>query len=145
MVKDNSMCLCLRSSSLEPKKLLVFSINGVMCYFPPLVVLQGIVIMFGKNVKKTKVEIRAGVKILSSKAFQKFHITIGFCMKLEDVLEVLPMLMPKSFLDWFIFIWGHELKGFEMCLLCLLWERLWKGGANMETFIEINIVTILTI
>jgi hypothetical protein len=29
-------------------------------------------------------------------------------MKLEDVLEVLPMLMPKSFLDWFVFIWGCE-------------------------------------
>ncbi len=29
-------------------------------------------------------------------------------MKLEDVLEVLPMLMPKSFLDWFIFFWGCE-------------------------------------
>jgi len=41
------------------------------------------------------------------KAFQKFHITIWSCMKREDVLEVLPMLMPKSFL-WFIFIWGHE-------------------------------------
>jgi hypothetical protein len=29
-------------------------------------------------------------------------------MKLEDVLEVLPMLMPKNFMDEFIFIWGHE-------------------------------------
>jgi hypothetical protein len=29
-------------------------------------------------------------------------------MKLEDVLEVFPMLMPKSFLDRFVFIWGHE-------------------------------------
>ncbi len=29
-------------------------------------------------------------------------------MKLEDVLEVLPMLMTKIFVDWFIFIWGHE-------------------------------------
>jgi hypothetical protein len=79
-----------------------------MCYFPPLVVLQGIIRVFGKNVKKTKVEIRPGVNFFLSKAFQKFHITIGFCMKLEDVLEVLPMLMPKSFLDWFIFIWGLE-------------------------------------
>jgi hypothetical protein len=108
MVKDNSMCLCLCSSSLEPKIFLVLRVNGMMCYFPPLVVLQGIVRIFGKNVKKTKVEIRARVKILLSKAFQKFHIIIRFCMKLEDVLEVLPMLMPKSFLDQFIFIWGHE-------------------------------------
>jgi hypothetical protein len=29
-------------------------------------------------------------------------------MKLEDMLEVLPMLMPENFMDWFIFIWGQE-------------------------------------
>jgi hypothetical protein len=29
-------------------------------------------------------------------------------MKLEDVLEVLSMFMPKNFMDWFVFIWGHE-------------------------------------
>jgi hypothetical protein len=29
-------------------------------------------------------------------------------MKLEDVLEVLPMFMLESFLDQFVFIWGRE-------------------------------------
>jgi hypothetical protein len=29
-------------------------------------------------------------------------------MKLEDVLKVLRMLMPKNFMDEFIFIWGRE-------------------------------------
>jgi hypothetical protein len=29
-------------------------------------------------------------------------------MKLEDVLEVLPMLIPETFLEWFIFILGHK-------------------------------------
>jgi len=29
-------------------------------------------------------------------------------MKLEDVLKVLPMFMPKNFMDEFIFIWGRE-------------------------------------
>jgi hypothetical protein len=46
--------------------------------------------VFGKNVGKTKVE------DFINKAFQKFHIAICFCMKLEDVL---PMLMPESFLN----------------------------------------------
>jgi hypothetical protein len=55
--------------------------------------------VFGKNVDKTKVEIRVGVENFFNKAFQKFHIAIWFCMKLEDVLEIFPMLMPKSFLD----------------------------------------------
>jgi hypothetical protein len=84
-------------------------------------------------------------KFFLSKTFQKFHIVIWSCMKLEDVLEVLPMLMLESFLGWFVFFGGREqcsktfnftwvpllLKGFEMCLLWLLWERLWKGGINI--------------
>jgi hypothetical protein len=53
-------------------------------------------------------EVRIGVEIFWSKTFLKFHITIWSCMKFEDVLEVLPMLMLESFLYWFIFIWGHE-------------------------------------
>jgi len=57
MVKNSSMCSHLHSLSLEPKKILVFSINGVSCYFPPSVVLQRNVRVFGKNVDKTKVEV----------------------------------------------------------------------------------------
>jgi hypothetical protein len=80
----------------------------MLCYFPPLVVLQGNVRVFGKNVNKTKVEVKVGVKKILNRAFQKFHIIIWSCMKLEDVLEVFPMLMPKSFLYRFIFISGLE-------------------------------------
>jgi hypothetical protein len=63
-------------------------------------------------------------------------------MKLEDVLEVLPMLMPKNFMDQFIFIWGREqwskmvsqisprshyyLKDLKCIYLWLLWTTLWK-------------------
>ncbi len=64
--------------------------------------------MFGKNVDKTKKEVRVKVEKFLNKAFQKFHLAIWSCMKLEDVLEVFPMLMPKSFLYQFIFIWGRE-------------------------------------
>jgi hypothetical protein len=93
------MCLPLHSSSLELKKLLVFNVNGMLCYFPPSTILQENAKVFGKNVDKTKVEVKAYVEIFLSKAFQKFHIAIWSCMKFEDVLEVLPMFMPKSFLD----------------------------------------------
>jgi hypothetical protein len=43
-------------------------------------------------------------------------------MKLEHVLEVLPMFIPKKFLEWFIFIWGHEhcSKMFDQFLLGLI-------------------------
>jgi hypothetical protein len=53
-------------------------------------------------------EVRVRIKKFLSKAFPKFHITIWSCMKFEDVQEVLPMLMPKSLLDRFVFIWGCE-------------------------------------
>jgi len=55
------MHLCLHSSSLEPKKLLVLSINGVLCYFPPSAILQRNARMFGKDVDETKVEVRVRV------------------------------------------------------------------------------------
>jgi hypothetical protein len=41
-------------------------------------------------------------------AFEKFYIAIWSCMKLEDVFEVLPMLIPNTFVDYLVFIWGHE-------------------------------------
>jgi hypothetical protein len=117
----------------------------VLCYFPPLVVLERNARVFGKNVNNTKMEVRARMENFLNKTFQKFHIVIWSCKKLEDVLEILPMLMLESFLGWFVFFLGREqcsktsnftwvpllLKGFEMCLLCLLWERLWKGGSNI--------------
>jgi hypothetical protein len=64
---------------------------------PPLVVLQGKVRVFGKNVDKTKMEIKAKVENFLGKAFQKFHIAIWSCVKLEDVLENFPYSCLKVF------------------------------------------------
>jgi hypothetical protein len=64
--------------------------------------------VFKNNVDKIKMEVKGGVENFFSKAFPKFHIVIWSYMKLEDLLEVLPMFMLESFLDQFIFIWGHE-------------------------------------
>ncbi len=80
----------------------------MLCYFPPLTILHGNARVFGKNVDKTKVEVRAKVENFLNEAFKKFHIAIWSCMKLEDVLKILPMLMPESFLDHFVFIWGCQ-------------------------------------
>jgi hypothetical protein len=71
-----------------------------------LVVLQRNARVFERNVNKTKMEIIVGVE--NFLAFEKFYITIWSCMKFEDVLEVLPMLMPNDFVDCFVFIWEHE-------------------------------------
>jgi hypothetical protein len=64
--------------------------------------------MFGRNVDKAKMEVRVGVEDFLAKTFEKFYIVIWSCMKLEDVLGVLPMFMLENFVDQFNFIWGCE-------------------------------------
>jgi hypothetical protein len=108
MTKGSSTRLHICSSPLGSKKLLIFNVNGVLCYFPPSIVLQGNVKLFGRNVDMAKVEVRARLEDFFAKVFENNYVTIWFCMKLEDVLEVLPMLMPKIFVDCFVFIWECE-------------------------------------
>jgi len=107
MIEGSSTCLCMFISSWT-KKIVDYQHHWCLCYFPLLVILQRKVIMFRRNVDKAKVKVRARVEDFLAKAFEKFYVAIWSCMKLEDVLEVLPMLMPENFMDWFIFIWGRE-------------------------------------
>jgi hypothetical protein len=60
--------------------------------------------VFGRNIDKIKVEVRIGVKHFLVHAIEKFYIAIWSCMKLEDVLEVSPMLIPDIFINQFVFI-----------------------------------------
>jgi len=64
--------------------------------------------VFGKNIDRSIMEVKVGVEHFLSQVFKYFYIAIWSCMKLEDVLEVLPMLMPKTFLEQFVFVWGCE-------------------------------------
>jgi hypothetical protein len=48
--------------------------------------------------------VRVGVQDFLTKAFEKFYIIIWSYMKLEDVVEVLPMLVLEIFVDQFVFI-----------------------------------------
>jgi hypothetical protein len=57
--------------------------------------------------KKFDLEICVGVQHFLSQAFEYFYIVIWLCMSLEDVLEILPLLMPKTFINQFVFVWGH--------------------------------------
>jgi len=108
MTKRNSTRSRVHSSPLGLKKLLIYNVNGVLCYFPPLDILQGNARMFGRNVNKAKVEFKTGVEDFLTKTFEKIYVAIWSCMKFKDVLEVLPMYMLENFVDRFIFIWGHE-------------------------------------
>jgi hypothetical protein len=82
--------------------MLIFSVNSVLCYFSCFVIRDGIERFFGRNIDKSKVEVRARVKKFLFNAFNYFYIAIWSCMKLEDVLQVLPNFIPKKFLEWFI-------------------------------------------
>jgi hypothetical protein len=42
------------------------------------------------------VEVKARVEHFLSTTFEKFYIRISSCMKLKDVLKVLPILMSKK-------------------------------------------------
>ncbi len=75
---------------------------------PQCVVQQGDARVFGRNINKSNVEVKIRVEHFVSNVFKKFYIAIWSCMKLEDVLEIFPMLMLKKFMDEFVFIWGHE-------------------------------------
>jgi len=50
--------------------------------------------------------VKARVEHFLSIAINYFYIEIWFCMKLEDVLKVLLVLVPEIFLDQFVFIQG---------------------------------------
>jgi len=93
---------------VTPKKLLIFNVNNVLCSFPHFAIRDGSEQVFGRNIDRNKVEVRVGVENFLSIVLKYFYITIWSCMKLEDMLEVLPMLIPKIFLEWFVFIWGCE-------------------------------------
>jgi hypothetical protein len=93
---------------VRPKKLLILNVNDLLWYFPYSVVQHGNAQMFGRNIDRSKVEVRIGVEHFLSQAFKYFYIAIWSCVKLEDVLEGFPMHIPKTFLERFVFIWGHE-------------------------------------
>jgi hypothetical protein len=98
----------LQLQTNRPNKLLILNIDFFLCYFLHSIVRHGNAQVFGKHIDMNKVEVRKGVQHFLSQAFKYFYIAIWSCVKLEDVLEVLPMLNPKTFLEWFVFIWGCE-------------------------------------
>jgi hypothetical protein len=50
------------------ENLLILTVNGVLCDFPPSAILQGNAKIFGRNVDKSKMEIKARVEDFLAKA-----------------------------------------------------------------------------
>jgi hypothetical protein len=76
--------------------------------FPTFSIQDGNAQVFRRNIDMSKVEVRIRMEHFLSHVFKYFYIAIWFYMKLEDVLKVLPMFIPETFLERFVFIWGHE-------------------------------------
>jgi len=53
-----------------------------------------------------KLEICVRVWDFFFSTFEHFYIVIWSCMLFKDVLEILPLLMPKTFIDQFVCVWG---------------------------------------
>jgi hypothetical protein len=45
-------------------------------------------------------------------------------MLLKDVFEILLLLIPKTFIDQFVFVWGHEYITTTGQLTCLIYYYL---------------------
>jgi len=86
-----------------------FSMSMVLfATFQKCAFLQGGQQKIRKNLDVSKLEIHVGVQNFLSQAFEHFYIVIWSCMLLKDVLEILPFLMPKTLINQFVFVWGHE-------------------------------------
>ncbi len=128
-------------TSFLPRKLLICSINGVLCYFHG--VSKGVK---GRNVDINKMEARRRVQHFFVHVFEKHYIAIWSCMLVEDIMEVTLLLSQKS-INQFVFIWGHEqcsltlgqimigiyyyVKDFKSCVFCLLRIALWQRKPNI--------------
>jgi len=81
-----------------PKKLSIFNVNGVICYFSQNVILQRCHHVKGRNIDVNKMGARVGVQHFLSQAFKRHYIVIWSCILQEDVMEILRMLSHKYLL-----------------------------------------------
>jgi hypothetical protein len=64
--------------------------------------------MKGNNININNLKMKVKMQHFLFGTFKKNYIMIWSCMLLENVMEVLHLLMPKKFVDQFLFIFGHE-------------------------------------
>ncbi len=90
------------------KKLFIFSVNGVLSYSPKCALLQGNRQKTRKSLDISKLEIHVRVHDFIFRTFEHFYIIIWLCILLENVLEKLPLLMPKTLVNQFVFVQGRD-------------------------------------
>lgn len=96
----------LFTSFSDGMKLLILNMNGVLCYFPHIVVLQGKQHVKGRNIDRNKEEARVGVQHFIIQAFKE--ITLLFC------------LVCWSRMSWkFLLMGTFKIKGATKCVTTL--------------------------
>jgi len=84
----------------------ILRMNGVMCYFPQNVILQG-----NCHVRGNNIDITNGSKNWNAKfSFLNIQKTIilQFGLVCCYVMNFFLLSMPQTFVDQFVFIWGCE-------------------------------------
>ncbi len=84
-----------------PQNMLIFNVNGVMCFCKGIIDVWG-----GGNIDISKVKIRVEIQNFFFWTFKNMYIVILSCMLLENVMQVLPLLMPQVFVNQFFFHLG---------------------------------------
>jgi hypothetical protein len=61
-------------------------------------------------------------------------------MLLEDVLQILPLLMPKTFVTQFVFAWGHEVcfMGIRIKIYSLMMSLARPFEIQNEVYFSLN-------
>ncbi len=68
------MSSCLHLQTNGPKRLLILSINNLLCYFPHSVVCHENARIFTRNIDRSKVEVKVRVEHFLSMTFNYFYI-----------------------------------------------------------------------
>ncbi len=66
----------LHLQTTKPKKLLIINVNDVLCYFEHYIVQQGNARIIGRNINKSKMEMKARAEHFLCETFNYFYIII---------------------------------------------------------------------
>jgi hypothetical protein len=129
MVKCSSMHSCLHSSSLELKKLLVFNVNGVLCYFHHWLFCKGMLKCLEKMLTRPKRKLELEWKIIWINHFKSFIMQFDLVWNLKMYWKFFPCSWLKVFwINSFSFgdvnnVPKHLVK-FHPCLI--ITKRIWN-------------------
>jgi hypothetical protein len=95
-----------------------------------------------KKFKRIQVGNLFGVQYFFSWAFEHFYIVIWLGMLLKDVIEILLLLMPKTFINQFVFVWGRGQCTITMDSSHFQPITIWRTWIKFTLHIEVYLMGI---